>query len=217
MSEGLANIAGARKPQLTIDGKVYTLKPMVLGEYAEREAYILSRKPSPFEALEKMPPVPDRPKPIIKGKDETDGEYASRRHEYTKELEQHERQSKLRDELTKRAFKEAMQPQFVSIEEDNAFDNSLHGIAWKLWRALRDNHPEINGVQAALDLLEKAGDDKLLDITEKLDKSEEKDILGNSNGPTTGPAEDHASAFRGDGSTATWDVSTNTQSTTSIS
>jgi len=210
MSEGLAHIAGARKPQLTIDGKTYTLTPMILGEYAEREAYILSRKPSPFEALEKLPPVPDRPKPIIKGEDETAEEYAARRHEYNTALKQHENQVKLRDELTKQAFTMAMQPQFVSIEEDNAFDNSLHGIAWKLWRALRKHHPEVDGVQSALNLLEKAGSDSMKDITDKLDQSEEKDLLGNSNGPTTGQRDQSDGGFRGDGFTATWDVSTST-------
>lgn len=216
MSEGLANIAGARKPTLTINGRVYTLKPMVLGEYAEREAYILSRKPSPFEALEKLPPIPERPQPVIRGSGESHEAYATRRHEYTKAVEQHEHQKRLRDELTKIAFQQAMQPQFVSIEEDNAFDNSLHGIAWKLWRALRDNHPEIDGVQAALDLLEEAGDEALKDITEKLDQSEEKDLLGNSDGPNQGPQESEVES-RGDGSTATWDVNTNTPLPTSIS
>lgn len=211
MSEGLANIAGKRKPQLTINGRVYTLSPMVLGEYAERENYILSRKPSPFEALEKLPPVVERPKAIRKEPGESDSEYANRRHEYNQQLEKHERQTRLREELTKRAFKEAMQPQFVSFEEDNAFDNSLHGIAWKLWRALRDNHPEIDGVQAALDLLEEAGDEALKDITDKLDKSEEKDLLGNSDGPTTGQAVGQENVFHGVGSTATWDANTNTQ------
>lgn len=197
MSEGLVNIAGKRSPKLEINGKAYTLKPMILAEYAEREAYILSRRPSPLEAIERLPPI-ERPSPVHRRKDETPEEYEPRRRKWLADIEEFERKSKLRDELTKRAFKEALQPQFVSIDEDNAFDNSLHGIAWKLWRALRDNHPEIDSVQAALDLLESAGSDRMGEINSALEQSQDEDILGNSSGPVTGHQQGRDKEHRGD-------------------
>lgn len=90
-----------------------------------------------------------------------------------------------KDEAFDRAWKEAKLAKFVPLEEEKLFDSSMRGIGWRLWRALRDHHPEIDSVQAALDLIERAGNEMFGTIVDKLDGSEEKDILGNSNGRDT--------------------------------
>lgn len=148
--DGISNIAGTRTASLRVGDKTYTLAPKVLAEYGERERYILSLCPSPFEALGKLPA--DFP-------------------------------ADARARLERLALEAATKPQFIALDEDAAFDQSLHGIAWRLWRALRTNHPEIDGVQAALDLIEAAGQQRLAEIADKLDGAEEKDALKNSAGP----------------------------------
>jgi hypothetical protein len=111
------------------------------------------------------------------------------------------------------AVKEAGRSQFATREEEHAFDVSLHGIAWALWRALRANHEEFGapdaagtqhirhrvgdakftitpaeGVQRALNLIESAGNESLPLIQSIIDGSEGRDLLKNSDGPETNQA-----------------------------
>lgn len=152
--DGIANVAGLRTVPLKIGGKTYTLAPMILAEYAERENYILSLRPDPWERLKTIPEnLPAWAKDAI--------------------LKQ----------ITDDINRESRMPRVVTMEEEARFDASLHGIGWRLMRALRGNHPEIDTVDKALALIEEAGSDRLSEIDTKLSLSEEKDILGKSTSP----------------------------------
>lgn len=100
----------------------------------------------------------------------------------------------------------ASRPAFVSREDEEAFDKSLHGLAWSIWRALRDHHAEFGkmvdgqsvayesssgisycvtpaeGVQRALDLIEAAGNQHLRTFLDVRDGVTEATELGNSAG-----------------------------------
>ncbi len=108
--------------------------------------------------------------------------------------------------LQESMLKVASRPAFVTQEEEQSFDESLHGVAWRLWRAMRDHHEEFglisngqpaayrapngrsysmtpeDGIQALLDFMESIGNEKLSELQAAADASEEKDILGNSSG-----------------------------------
>lgn len=53
--DGIANITGMRTIPLKIGGKLYSLAPMILEGYAEREAYILSHRPNPLDLIKSLP------------------------------------------------------------------------------------------------------------------------------------------------------------------
>jgi hypothetical protein len=91
-----------------------------------------------------------------------------------------------RERLEERAWKEASRVQVVSLEDEAAFDNSLHGKAWRLWRSMRKYHPEINSVETAMQFMEAVGMQEAAKVEAALDRSEEKDLLGNS--PASGTA-----------------------------
>ena len=192
--DGIRNIAGRRTAQIEIDGNKYTVEPMVLAEYAERESYILRLKPNPLEVLASLPPLPPAPQvpvpPDVKDGAEGAAAYRPKLAAYQAEKARYEQLVSQRARLEERAWKEATRPRCVTVEEEQQFDNSLHGIAWRLYRSLRRNHPEIDGVQAALDLIERAGNSNLAHIVETLDHAEERDIVGNSGAPTEPGASD---------------------------
>ena len=192
--DGIRNIAGRRTAQIQIDGQTYTVEPMVLAEYAERESYILALKPNPLDVIASLPPLPPEPQvpvpPDSKQGAEGAAAYRPKLAAYQREKAQYEQLLAQRARLEERAWKEATKPRCVTVEEEQQFDNSLHGIAWRLYRSLRRNHPEIDGVQAALDLIERAGNQKLGQIVATLDQAEERDILGNSAAPTEAGAND---------------------------
>jgi len=191
--DGISNVQGEREITMTVDGKVYRLRPKTLDHYTERENYILSRKPDPLKLLEALPPLPDAPVvPIGPGPGcsaedrrkfgETFGEYAKRKAE-------HDGKIAARLRLEEGLRKEAMLPRFVSFADDAAFDRSLHGMAYHLWCALRDHHPEISSVPEAMRLMERMGSARFGEVESKLGQSDEKDLLKNSNGSATGPVE----------------------------
>jgi hypothetical protein len=99
----------------------------------------------------------------------------------------------------------ASRGQFVTQDEEAEFDKSLHGLAWSIWRALRDHHQEFgrladgervayqagsagysitpaDGVQRALDLIEAAGNAHLKTFMDVRDGVTERTELGNSAG-----------------------------------
>lgn len=111
-----------------------------------------------------------------------------------------ETSARTREIVEARAVAEAMRPAFVSRREEAEFDNSLHGLAWGLWRALRDNHEEFGllpdgktsafvnpagkaygitpaeGVQKLLELIEDVGSSlhsHLIDIRDGMDSPPE--------------------------------------------
>jgi len=120
---------------------------------------------------------------------------------------------RVRQSIEETAIREASKPRFVTLAEETAFDNSLHGIAYWLWRALRDESPffgapkdgeEIKytttsgkrftltpeeGVQRALDLIESFGSGRLQELTAIRDSVEMEPELGNSSGSETSPTQ----------------------------
>ncbi len=114
--------------------------------------------------------------------------------------------------LQESVLKVASRPAFISQDEEMEFDASLHGVAWRLWRGMRDHHEEFglitngqpveyrapngraysmtpaDGVQAMLDFMERIGNEKLTELQAAVDEAEEKDILGNSSGSAKKPA-----------------------------
>lgn len=187
---GISNIAADRTVRLTIAGRQYTATVRILGEYAAQERYLLDLRPNPLEVIEKLPPLPPAPvcPPPIPPSSPLE---LHQRH--GQELAAHQLKKHAWDELRdrraameKKAWDLALAPAVISLEEMSRFELSLHGIGYRLWRALRMHHPEIDSVQAALDLLDEHGTNNLSSVLDALDQSEEKDILGNSGPPTTG-------------------------------
>jgi TRAP-type C4-dicarboxylate transport system substrate-binding protein len=170
MSDGIAHIGPPRQVTRTIEGKEYTFSTIILADHAEKENYILSLMPGPMEALATVPSsVPKH----------------------------------VQEMLVAAAMKAAQRPRFVTRDEEQEFDESLHGNAWRIWRSLRDNHVEFGkptegrqnkytigkksytltpaeGVQAALDFMERIGNEALMkQVIPAVDGSEQADLLPN--------------------------------------
>lgn len=83
----------------------------------------------------------------------------------------------------------AARPKIATLQDENRFDNSLRGIAWGVWRALSEKHPDEfppnlpaeQGVQLGIDFI--AWYNNTAEIIDALYKVEEQDILGNSETP----------------------------------
>jgi len=180
----------ARVATITVDGKQYTLVPNTLGDYRARERYIHGLKKDPFEVLQRRQETLAC-KPLA----QLDQVQAELR-ECTAELQKEktiavavQRLGKSIDALAEavasqtttlateaeRAWKRAMAPAVVSIADEMAFDQSMHGIAYRVWRAMQVHHsdefdsdPE-KGVQQALDWIEKVGNARFRNIVELLE------------------------------------------------
>lgn len=83
----------------------------------------------------------------------------------------------------------AARPKIATLQDENRFDNSLRGIAWGVWRALSEKHPDEfppnvsaeQGVQLGIDFI--AWYNNTAEIIDALYKVEEQDILGNLETP----------------------------------
>ena len=62
------------------------------------------------------------------------------------------------DAIWKAAMSAAITSRTVSPAEMSDFENSVDGLCWKIWQSLRQDHPEIDSVEAAKDLLVRAGE-----------------------------------------------------------
>jgi hypothetical protein len=88
------------------------------------------------------------------------------------------------DAIWRAAIERSQQQQLVSAMDMATFENSLHGLAFKLWVCLRDSHgEEIKSPRDALNLLEKAGEEKLAEINAKVHQASGEGDLKNSSGP----------------------------------
>lgn len=149
-------IAGKSFRTISIGGKQYTLRPAVLGVYAEMEAYVVSLRQDPLEiatrACQRAP------------------------------ANQHAA-------IWDAAMRAERSARIATAEEMASFENSVPGIAWKLWKSLEQDHPEIDGVAAALALLEQAGEDRLSEIVATLHvatgEGDIKNCSGREEEPTT--------------------------------
>lgn len=136
----------------------------------------------------------------------------------------------VRTRIEETAIRIATKARFATRDEEAEFDNSLHGLAWGLWRALRDNHEEFGrigpgsksapaytspagnhysigpaeGVQRVLSLIEAGGNESLATLKAIRDGAEEADILPNSAGREveSPPATDDTGASPGPESSA---------------
>jgi hypothetical protein len=62
------------------------------------------------------------------------------------------------DAVWRAAMNQAVAARTVTAEEAAAFENSVDGLAWKLWQCMVENHPEIDSIAAAKALLIEAGE-----------------------------------------------------------
>jgi hypothetical protein len=62
------------------------------------------------------------------------------------------------DAIWKAAMSAAITNRTISPAEMSDFENSVDGLCWKIWQSLKQDHPEIDSVEAARDLLVKAGE-----------------------------------------------------------
>lgn len=188
--DGIRNVGGTKTTQATFAGQTWTLRTQLMARYSERENYILSLKPNPLKLVERLPPLPSPPTPPIPldpGASPEQHAAASRElATYQKAKQEHDELVSTRKRIERTAWSEAQRPQVVTFEDETAFDNSLHGIAWRLWIALRDHHPEIDSVQAAINLIERTGSKNIASIIDALSQSEERDLQGNSSAPMSG-------------------------------
>jgi hypothetical protein len=53
----------------------------------------------------------------------------------------------------------AVNARTVTNDEASAFENSVDGLAWKVWQCTKQDHPEINSVEKAKALLIEAGNE----------------------------------------------------------
>lgn len=93
------------------------------------------------------------------------------------------------------AMKQATSGKTVTAAEAADFENSIHGLAWKFWRCIEADHPEIDSVQKAIELLTLAGAERLEEIARSVELGSGEADLGNS--PGREPTEDPEAAPAG--------------------
>ena len=80
------------------------------------------------------------------------------------------------------AMRQAVKGRTVTAQEAAEFENSIRGLAWKLWKCLEQDHPEIDSVDAAIDLLTQAGTEHLERIARTVELGSGEADLGKSSG-----------------------------------
>ena len=80
------------------------------------------------------------------------------------------------------AMRQAVQGRTVTAEEAATFENSIRGLAWKLWKCLERDHPEIDSVDAALKLLTRLGPQRIEEVDRKVKLASGEADLGKSSG-----------------------------------
>lgn len=190
---GASEFSGTQTITGTIAGKRYTLDVLTLAEMGEQERYILSLKPNPLNVLATLEPLEDPPEipipPDVKEGPAAAQAYGVVLAKYQREKRRYDQLVAQRARIEKQAWQQSLLPQVVSFEDAAYFEQSLHGIAYSLFRALRRNHPEINGIEAALALIDRHGGKNISEIINLLRGLDEGDKLKNSNGPEGDRAE----------------------------
>jgi hypothetical protein len=82
------------------------------------------------------------------------------------------------------AMRAVMANRNVTTQEMSDFENSMRGYAWKLWQCVKQDHPEIDSIEKAIELLEQAGPTRAVEIDAKLRVASGEADLGKSSGPT---------------------------------
>jgi hypothetical protein len=81
------------------------------------------------------------------------------------------------------AMRAVMANRCVSTAEMASFENSVRGYAWKLWKCVEKDHPEIDTIDKALELLERIGPQRAAEVDAKLRVASGEADLGKSSGP----------------------------------
>lgn len=81
------------------------------------------------------------------------------------------------------AFRVVMTNRAVSTAEISAFETSVRGIAWKLWKCVETDQPEIDSLEKALELLTEIGPARAAEVELKLKVASGEADLGKSTGP----------------------------------
>jgi hypothetical protein len=68
------------------------------------------------------------------------------------------------DAIWRAAMSQAVQARTVTADEASAFENSVDGLAWKVWQCVAADHPEIDSLESAKALLLKAGEEKFEEL-----------------------------------------------------
>lgn len=82
------------------------------------------------------------------------------------------------------AMRAVMANRNVTTQEMSDFENSIRGYAWKLWKCLEQDHPEVDSLDKALALLEKIGPARAAEVDAKLRVATGEADMGKSSGPT---------------------------------
>jgi len=230
MSEGLANIAGGSIVEIALAGDTYQMSPVTLLHDSELEQHILNLKASPLEAIEKLPPLPEKPKPIIKRKDESTEAYGIRYKAWKEQKDEFDRRVAQRDALTAQAFMEATKPRVVTVHDQMHFLQTTESRFYRLWLSLKKHNPHLQSVQDVKSLCQRHEEWCLVNgvsentfdiIDEKLKEAAMEEALKNFGGrarPALPPDTTEVNtdtAFRGAEFTQTSPVNTDGQSTTS--
>jgi len=89
------------------------------------------------------------------------------------------------DTIWQAAMKVAVKSRVVEAAEMTAFENSLRGVAFKLWACLQEDHAaEFATPEDALRLLEEIGEERLEEVVAKVHLASGEADAGNSSGPS---------------------------------
>jgi hypothetical protein len=92
--------------------------------------------------------------------------------------------SELRNGIIDKMVEYMLRPRFVTVHEDIDFEDSIHGLAYETWRALK-YRDDVNDIRDALALIEKLGEERIPELREVLAASREQDLMGKSEASAT--------------------------------
>jgi len=83
----------------------------------------------------------------------------------------------------KAAMAQAVAGRTVTSQQVAEFENSIDGLAWKLWQCLKQDQPEIDSVEAARSLLIQAGEEHFERLARAAEIASGESDLKKSSGP----------------------------------
>ena len=93
------------------------------------------------------------------------------------------------DAIWKAAMERAVANRIVTSAEAKAFEDSVDGLAWKMWHCLKKEHPEIDSIEAARNLLIEAGEAHFELLARATEVASGEAELGKSSGQAVGGQE----------------------------
>lgn len=97
------------------------------------------------------------------------------------------------DAVWKAAMSQAVNNRTVTADETSAFENSVDGLAWKVWQCVKHDHPEIKSLQDAKALLIEAGEEHFEELARAAEiASGEADLKKSSGQEEKAPVADLA-------------------------